>query len=261
MSRHPERVISLVPSLTETVLDLGLPPERLVGRTAWCDSPPCVRRVRRVGGTKTPMIGRILKLKPDLVLMDAEENRLQDHRSLREAGIEILLSTTRCVADVPDLLRALGDRLGLASGVKAADCLQRALDGLRTPSETSAGPAVLPLIWLDPLMALGPDRYGGDLLRRAGFRLALPSAATAYPVVNPADPGTPSPDWLLLSSEPWAFTMHEGRQLQQAFHLAGRHKPRLRRLDGKLLTWFGSRTVEGLAACVSLRRELQRIQL
>lgn len=104
-------------------------------------------------------------------------------------------------------------------------------------------------------MALGRSRYGGDLLLRAGFRLALPEPTDPYPVLQASDLAELAPDWLLLSSEPWAFTLAEGRLLQRPVHRSCA-TPALRRVDGRLLTWFGADSLDGLLHFQSLRREL-----
>lgn len=252
MASRPLRVISLVPSLTRTVIDLGLPLEQLVGRTAWCVSPPGLSRVRSVGGTKTPMIARILALEPDVILMDREENRLQDHEVLREAGAPIFLSDTRRVDDVPSLLENLGDRLDLPLAFRHAKRLRQCLEVAGSPSRP---PRVLPLIWKEPLMALAGDRYGGNLLEKAGMTLALPAGSTGYPTLASEELDDLAPDWLLLASEPWAFTLAEGRQLQAGSGVR-KTPPRIRLIDGRLLTWFGTGTISGLLAFRSLAREL-----
>lgn len=254
MTTRPLRVVSLVPSLSRTVLELGLPQECLVGRTAWCVSPPGLARVRPVGGTKTPMIARILALEPDVILMDREENRLQDYEALRAAGASIFLSDTRHVDDVPSLLEHLGERLGLPLAFRHARDLRHCLGISCTPSRR---PRVLPLIWKDPLMALAGDRYGGSLLEKAGMTLALPDGSTGYSTLTAEDLVSLAPEWLLLSSEPWAFTLAEGRQLQRG-PLVMKTPPGIRLIDGRLLTWFGTDSLPGLLYLSSLRRELLR---
>src|SRR5262245_31749970 len=109
------RIVSLCPSLTESVFRLGHGDD-LVGRTKFCVQPADeVDAVERVGGTKNPKIDRILELRPDLVLMNEEENRREDADALRAAGLRVLSTFPRSVADVIDVLRALGAALGAES--------------------------------------------------------------------------------------------------------------------------------------------------
>ena len=106
------RIVSLVPSLTKTLADLGLPKEHLVGRTPWCIYPEeYVLDIPVVGGTKTPNIGKIIALNPDLVIMDKEENPLEVFNELDRNGIERFVSEVVSPEDVPDMLRLLGEKI------------------------------------------------------------------------------------------------------------------------------------------------------
>lgn len=251
MGRVYPRVVSLVPSLSRTVIVAGLPIANLVGRTPWCVSPPGLARVRSVGGTKTPMLERIKGLRPDLVLMDREENRQEDCLALQHAGLEVFTSSVRRVEDVPPLLEQLAARLGLPAALDHARRLRRALDHPRAPARP---PRVLPLIWKEPLMALAASRYGGDLLVQAGFRVALPDEGPAYPTLDPETLLALGAEWLLLASEPWAFSLLEGRELQARFPAGTR--PRVRLVDGRMLTWFGTDSLAGLLAFRQLCGEM-----
>ena len=103
------RVVSLVPSLTQTLFDLGLTSNEVVGRTPWCIHPRGeVEQVMVVGGTKTPNLNKILNLNPDLIVMDREENPIDFFQALSREGMNIFVSEVESPRDVPDMLRALG---------------------------------------------------------------------------------------------------------------------------------------------------------
>ena len=106
------RIVSLVPSLTKTLADLGLPKEHLVGRTPWCIYPEnYVADIPVIGGTKTPNIGKIMALNPDLVIMDKEENPLEVFNELKKKGIDCFVTEVESPLDVPEMLRSLGKRI------------------------------------------------------------------------------------------------------------------------------------------------------
>ncbi|MGB0700444.1 MAG: ABC transporter substrate-binding protein, partial [Candidatus Poseidoniaceae archaeon] len=103
------RVVSLVPSLTQTIFDLGLTTDEVVGRTPWCIHPKeKVEQVMVIGGTKTPNLNKIRSLKPDLIVMDREENPLEIYQTLANEGFTIFVSEVESAQDVPKMLRELG---------------------------------------------------------------------------------------------------------------------------------------------------------
>jgi ABC-type hemin transport system substrate-binding protein len=141
------RVVSLVPSLTETLFELGLDESAVVGRTPWCIEPAGrVEAIRIVGGTKTPRVHKILALEPDLVVLDREENRRETWDELRAAGVNVWHSDVQRAADVPGMLRSLGTAVGRPR--EAADRAERVESALTTATPRSARPPVraVPLI-------------------------------------------------------------------------------------------------------------------
>ena len=177
------RVISLVPSLTLTLAELGLDKSQLVGRTPWCIHPESfVQDVPVVGGTKTPNLNKIRNAQPDLVILDREENPKEFYEALIESGIEVYVSTVEHPSEVPEMLLELGQLLNLAPKAKElADAINAEL---ATTFET--GPTVLPMIWHDPLMAVSPTKYAGALLECCGFNVPdIEPEGNGYPVVTP----------------------------------------------------------------------------
>jgi ABC-type Fe3+-hydroxamate transport system substrate-binding protein len=160
-----ERVVSLVPSLTETLAatDRSL----VVGATDWC-SHPADLDVARVRGTKNPDVDAVLALRPDLVVANQEENREPDLTALRAAGVPVYVTDIRTV---PAAFGSL-QRLLAACGRSRPAWL---LDAETEWSQTVAGerPTVLVPIWRRPWMALGSDTFAGDLVERLGYRNVL----------------------------------------------------------------------------------------
>ena len=250
------RIVSLVPSLTKTLADLGLPKEHLVGRTPWCIYPEeYVLDVPVVGGTKTPNIGKILALNPDLVIMDKEENPLEVFNELDKNGIERFVSEVVSPKEVPDMLRSLG---------KSIDC-EELSERFATEIEleleqgtTDKGPRVAAMIWHEPLMCVSPTRYSGSLLEQCGFLVPdFEPDGNGYPVVTTKHLIEHNIEGMLLSSEPHNFALEEGEAISESVVLED--GPRIWNvcIDGEALTWFGTHTLHGLKEFKALCEDLK----
>lgn len=250
------RVVSLVPSLTLTLAELGVEASQVVGRTPWCIHPKSfVKDIPVVGGTKTPNLNKILSAQPDLVILDREENPKQIHDKLVEFGIETFVSTVERPSDVPDMLRQLGQRL---NRVAKADELAQAIDSELQHGERGSGPIVLPLIWHDPLMAVSPKKYSGALLEACGFRVPeIEPEGNGYPIITAEHIQFHAIEGLLLSSEPHEFSKKEGEQISDAVEAIGGQRPWTKCIDGEALTWFGSHTLSGLRVFNELCKDLK----
>ncbi len=232
------RVVSLVPSSTETLLAIGAD---VVACTRFCEQPD----LPHVGGTKNPDIEAIVALGPDLVVLDREENRREDHDALVEAGLDVLATDVRSVDEAIAAVRELAS----AAGVDAS------------PSPTP--PAVPPIdrvafvpIWRRPWMTIGPSTYGADVLRHVGVALVeVPvtggeDASSDYPVVDLDELASCEIDVVVVPSEPYVFGDEHLTELAAALPTAA-----IVRVDGQDLFWWGSRTPGALSR---LRRELGR---
>lgn len=237
------RVVSLCPSLTETVFRLGKG-ESLVGRTKFCVEPrEHIGAVPKVGGTKNPKLARILDLRPDLVLMNEEENRIEDAAALREQGVPVLSTFAR---DVPGAIATVVE-IGLALGAKeaaqqlAAELHQHAA-AVAHRAARRAAVSFIYLIWQKPWMAVAGETYIAGLLTLAGGRNILAASAVRYPEVGAET--LSQAELILLSSEPFPFAERHRQELKQELGLPAE---RLLLVDGQLLSWHGARTREGLA--------------
>jgi ABC-type hemin transport system substrate-binding protein len=208
------RVVSVVPSVTETLLAWGVTP---VACTRFCEQPD----LPHVGGTKNPDVGAVVGLRPDLVVVDEEENRREDHDALVAAGVSVHVLAIRSVADLDDQLPALADRVG-ATWEPIGEVAPPARHRL----------AFVP-IWRRPWMALGPPTYGESLLAALRFGL-LPRDAGPYPTVELEQVSAEAPDAVLVPSEPYDF---KDTHVQE---LAAVATPV--RVDGRDLFWWGART-------------------
>ena len=190
------RVVSIVPSLTEAVAETA--PGVLVGATDWCSHPPGLD-VARVRGTKNPDVAGIVALEPDLVLANAEENRLPDLDALRAAGVAVYVTDIRTLdgafASLARMLAACG--LGRPAWLAEAEAAWVAL-----PEPAVRRRAVVP-IWRRPWMAVGRDTFTAAL---------------------------PPHDLVVLPDEPYAFTADDGPEAFAAPSVL---------VSGRLLTWYG----------------------
>jgi ABC-type Fe3+-hydroxamate transport system substrate-binding protein len=229
------RVVSLCPSLSETLVELGVVP---VGVTRYCNRPRDVlRRVSKVGGTKNPDLERIRLLAPDLVVANAEENRAEDIDALRRE-FTVDVSMPRTVAEVPAGVRSLGRAVGrLAEGERLAREIEQACPVLPSPGFRYAY-----FIWKDPWMTVSGDTYVSDLLRYAGGVNVFAQERVRYPQVVPARVLAERPDALFFPSEPFPFSEGHRRELEAAF---GRKTP-IEFIDGDDCCWHGARTRDGL---------------
>ncbi|MPZ60895.1 MAG: cobalamin-binding protein [Propionibacteriales bacterium] len=224
--RAPRRVVSLVPSLTESIA--ATERDVLIAATDWCTHPEDLD-VIRIRGTKNPDTKKIVSLAPDIVVANAEENREIDVRRLRDAGIPVWVTAP---ATVPEALASLRRTLTVLD-LPHPRWLDEAERVWSHPVPLAHTRAIVP-IWRDPWMALGRDTFAGDLLARLGVRNALADSPSRYPHVDLAS--LPAYDLVVLPDEPYVFTPDDG---PEAF--PGR---RCACVSGRHLTWYGPSLVE-----------------
>jgi ABC-type Fe3+-hydroxamate transport system substrate-binding protein len=226
----PRRVISLVPSITETLFELGAN-DAVVGITDFCIFPPDLSQPR-VGGTKNPRVDEIRALAPDLVHMNLEEN-LRRHADAIEEFAPVFVTEPKSVDDVATLIEQLGvihDRRARAAALVQTLREERAT--LPRRAFTFACP-----IWKSPWMWCGGDTYVSRLVESAGGTNVI-GARARYPQVALDEVLALRPDILFLPDEPYLFTEEDARAIE-ANRVIGP-------FPGHLFTWHGSRTIEGL---------------
>lgn len=251
------RVVSLCPSLSELVFDLGLVPTAI---TTWCCHPADrVGPIEKVGGTKDPQIERIVELAPDLVLMNDEENRIEDAQALRAAGIAIHSSYPKTVDDTAGMVRSIADALGRpAEGEAIAADIEAKAKAVR---EASAGRKVVRyayLIWRKPWMAAGADTFVSGLLDPAGGENVFPGGTTPaerYFQVSPGQIASAGIDVVLLPNEPFPFLQKHVAELER---LTGLSNDCFSLVDGERLSWHGSRTPSGITYAAEVLDSVRR---
>jgi ABC-type Fe3+-hydroxamate transport system substrate-binding protein len=218
------RVVSLVPSVTETLLAWGVEP---IAVTRFCEQPG----LRTVGGTKDPDVAAIVALAPDVVVVCDEENRIEDADALDLAGIPVHVLSIRAVADVAPSLRALAGRLGIDATVADVAALPAEPDA---PRRTAFVP-----IWRRPWMTLNGDTYGSSLLADVGITNVYAPSDERYPDVTLEDAAALHPDLVLMPSEPYPFGDRHAAELAAVAPVVA--------VDGKDLFWWGVRTPDAVA--------------
>lgn len=234
------RVVSLVPSWTETLLEAGV---EVVGRTRFCVHGPGVESIPRVGGTKDWDFGRIKALRPDLLILDQEEN---PRFMAEQKEIPFFATHVSSIKDMPKSLAQLAeilknaDLLKMAKGYEALpEQIPPALGaGLIEAVDPKLYTQAVYLIWKDPWMAAGPKTFISSVLEYCGHRL-LPVEGK-YPVVDPTR--FPQRTLLIFSSEPYPF-------LKKREGLNALGNP-IAFADGEKFSWFGVRNLRFLRSLV-----------
>ncbi|MGD0394757.1 MAG: helical backbone metal receptor [Acidimicrobiales bacterium] len=245
LERHPSRVISLVPSITEALATTV--PGVLVGATDWCTHPPDLD-VARVRGTKNPDHEAIARLRPDLVIANQEENRRVDVERMRAAGIPVWVTV---IESVDQALASLHRLLAEVLGADEPGWLATATAEWRRPAELAPARVIVP-IWRDPWMAVGPHTFCRDLVHRLGLTCLPTEGEDRYPKVDVAGLGGRGPDLVLLPDEPYPFGPDDGPEAFPGIPTA--------LVSGRDLTWYGpsmatSRSTLSAAVSSALERE------
>jgi ABC-type Fe3+-hydroxamate transport system substrate-binding protein len=221
------RVVSLVPSVTETLLAWDVD---VVACTRFCEQP----QLLHVGGTKDPDIDAIAALAPDLVVLDEEENRLPDAEALTARGLSLHVTHVTALADVPATLAALATAVGTRP---------QPFD-IGHPVKVERDACVL--IWRRPWMTINASTYGSTVLAHLGVGNAFAAATDRYPVVTVEEIAARRPQLVLLPTEPYSFNPHHIAGLRSALPDVD-----VRKVDGADLFWWGARTPGALARLVA----------
>ena len=278
LARPPRRIVSLVPSETESLFALGLG-DRVVGRTRYCEEPAGeVDAIPVVGGTKDVDPEAVLALAPDLILANQEENSRPPLERLAGARAPLFVAFPRRVADGVAHLARIARMARVDREPAVVAMVRRAYQAIKEAEEARREPVpVFAPIWIDPLMTLSAETVGSDMLRLAGAanvfadRLRLyplaadlglrsPIAADRdatrdrrYPRVTEAEVAGRRPRAVLLPDEPYAFTEADAGRFEAMVEPA----PAVRLISGRDLFWYGARTADALGRLTRLIDELR----
>lgn len=249
------RIVSLVPSITELLLDLGLN-KQLVGRTGFCIHPrDAVKRVPKVGGTKSIDVAKIRKLAPSHLIVNVDENPRGIVEELAKFVPNIVITHPIIPEDNLKLYRLLG---GIFSREEEAEALSEkfhaALADLRSASAGWGRQQVIYLIWKSPWMTVSRNTYISGTLAAAGWDIFEVRHDARYPTIELTPEQLRSVSFVLFSTEPYSFSERHLVDLLDTMPLG--QKTRCALIDGSMTSWYGSRAIQGLAYLREFRRGL-----
>lgn len=221
------RVVSLVPSITETLRAWSLDP---IACTRFCEQPD----LPTVGGTKDPDVAAIIALEPDLVVLDEEENRWEDAEALHDAGVHILTTAVRSLSDVGPMLEQLAEAVGAP------------VPRFELPSRRPIVARAFVPIWRNPYMTINRFTYGSSLLEHIGIDNVFGAEPRRYPELILAEAAARDPDVVLAPSEPYPFSHRQEAELESVAPVVF--------VDGRDLFWWGVRTPAAVERLAGLSR-------
>ena len=241
-----QRIVSLVPSITEFLFDLGLNKE-VVGITKFCIHPlEWFQTKPRVGGTKTVSLEKIRALNPTLIIANKEENVKEQVEELTKE-FPVYTSDITTIAEAYNMMLHVGELTGTKD--KAKKLIDRIKTSLLQKNQLSKVKALY-LIWQKPYMAAGGDTFINNMLQEAGFINVL-QEQNRYPQLSVDDIKEYKPDVILLSSEPFPFKEQHAIELKQQTGIE-----LIQLVDGEIFSWYGSRMLKAALYFAELRKNL-----
>ncbi|MSQ60876.1 MAG: cobalamin-binding protein [Betaproteobacteria bacterium] len=249
------RVVSLVPSITELLLDLGLG-KQLVGRTGFCIHPrDAVKKVSKVGGTKSIDVAKIRRLAPTHLIANIDENPRSVVQELAKFVPHVVITHPIVPEDNLKLYRLLGGIFSREDEAQAlAEKFRAALAEVRSASEAWGRQQVIYLIWKSPWMTVSRDTYISRMLAAVGWDTFEVRSDARYPTIELTAEQLRSVSFVLFSTEPYSFSERHLVDLLDTMPLG--QKTRCALIDGSMTSWYGSRAVKGLAYLRDFRRGL-----
>ena len=231
------RIVSLVPSITELLCDLGLA-EQIVGRTGFCIHPrEIVRRIPKVGGTKSVNIEKVRSLEPTHVIVNVDENEKPTAEAIAQFVPHLVVTHPLAPLDNLDLYRRMGELFGAQANAETLCAeFQAAYDDVAARKYPAR--SVLYLIWKDPWMTVSRDTYISRTLGLFGLETVPENSKARYPELD--DLEVDDVELVLLSTEPYRFEENHREELQV------RLKKPVHLVDGEMTSWYGSRAIRGL---------------
>ena len=238
LSSFPKRIISLVPSQTELLFDLGLDKE-VAGITKFCIHPKeKFKSVTKIGGTKDFKLDRIKELQPDLIIGNKEENEQSKITGLQKE-FPVWMSDIGSLSDALDMINSIGELVGRSK--EARNLSFNIEDQFNSLQKNKPGKhiKVLYLIWRNPFMAAGKSTFINEMLNLCGFENAIQK--NRYPEFTTEQLKELEIDEVFLSSEPYPFKQKHIEELKEILPQA-----KIRLVDGELFSWYGSRLLKSV---------------
>lgn len=231
----PGRIISVVPSQTEFLYDIGMK-DNIVGQTIFCIHPRShFKTAKKIGGTKKLRLDEIAALKPDLIIANKEENELSQISELQQ-HFPVWISDIKTFADAVQMMTSLGEICG--KQIETELIIQKINNSFSELENNDRKKRVLYLIWNEPWMAAGRDTFIHEMITMAGFENAIVGKNSRYPEISIEDVKSLQPDYVFLSSEPFPFNEKHVKEWNSLF-------PEIKTVivDGEMFSWYGSRMI------------------
>ena len=233
LTQHPKRIISLVPSQTEFLYDIGLTDE-IVGITKFCIHPnEWFQTKTRVGGTKTINFDKIKALNPDLIIANKEENTqseieaLQNHFTVYVSDIYNLTDSFQMMSDIGKMTNKEKESEKIIQSIKS-----------NFTNLPQINKKVLYLIWRNPYMFAGQNTFVNHILNQCGFQNSIQDKTSRYAEISVQQIQTMDLDYIFLSSEPYPFKQKHIDELKSYT------KAKIILVDGEMFSWYGSRLIQ-----------------
>ena len=246
------RIVSLVPSITELLFALGLG-DQVVGRTHYCIHPqPAVAAIPSVGGTKKVNQARLRALQPTHVIVNVDENPRELAERLMADGLQVIVTHPLEPQDNISLYRLIG---GIFNRAAEAEMQVAEFEQALTELQRAAWPQrqVLYLIWREPWMGVSRETYISRTLALVGWETLPAESAARYPTLEMERSLLDAADLILFSSEPYRFQPADLAAFAQEYACS---PEKLRRIDGEMTSWYGSRAIQGLRYLEQFAREV-----
>ncbi|MFI5171210.1 MAG: helical backbone metal receptor [Chitinophagales bacterium] len=241
----PQKIISLVPSQTELLFDLGLE-DKIIGITKFCVHPAHLKKTKEIiGGTKNLNIEKIISLQPDLIIANKEENAQQQIAEL-EKHFQVWTSDIKTFEDALQMIGMIANITSTSDKAKFLTNNIRSSKN-RLPTATANCPLAVYLIWKDPYMTVGGDTFISDMMQIAGFE-NLFGNEKRYPELTIDVITEKSPEIIMLSSEPYPFNQLHIDALQTRLP-----DSKICLVDGEMFSWYGSRMLYAFDYFIQLR--------
>ncbi|MFD3002030.1 ABC transporter substrate-binding protein [Pontibacter toksunensis] len=245
----PQRIISLVPSQTELLFDLGLG-DRIIGVTKFCIHPePQVKQKAIIGGTKNFRFDAIAELQPDLIVGNKEENYKEGIEQLQQK-YPVWMSDIYTLDDALQMMQQVGQLTGTEA--RAQELMQGISTGFSSLQPNQPLISTAYFIWRKPYMAVGSHNIIDHMLQRCGFQNVFSDLAR-YPEITPEQLQQANPQFILLSSEPYPFKEKHVAEFRELCPQAV-----IKIVDGEMFSWYGSRLINAPAYLQQVIEEVKQ---
>ena len=248
------RIVSLVPSQTELLYDLGLN-EEVVGITKFCVHPSAWYQTRtRVGGTKDVNIRTVSQLKPGLIIANKEENFKEQVESLSKQ-FDVFVTDVSNLSDALQMIRQVGKLVGRSlEAAELADKIDSGFQQLNASVETKRKLKAAYIIWQNPYMTVGGDTFINDMMNRSGLENIFDNQ-TRYPEIFLEEILNRQSEMMLLSTEPYPFTKTHVTAMQSKLGIP------VILVNGEMFSWYGSRLIKAISYLENFHQKIEMIRM